>query len=89
LAPFFRYANYDALSLFVKVSITSYKDQSNAARKAQFSGWEDHMRAWGKRSNFRRVWRKAGFDPQTYDKRFYQHMNALVEAQPESGDEES
>ena len=47
------------------------------------------MRAWGKRSNFRRVWRKAGFDPQTYDKRFYQHMNALVEAQPESGDEES
>jgi len=29
LAPFFRYANYDALSLFVKVSITSYYKASN------------------------------------------------------------
>ncbi len=60
-----------------------YKDQSTKIKKAQFAGWESYMRTWSSRANFRRVWKQAGIDAETFDKDFYKHMNALVAAYPE------
>jgi hypothetical protein len=57
-----------------------YQDQSTKVMKAQFSGWEQYMRLWSSRANFRRSWNQPGFDPQTFDEGFYKHMNSLMEA---------
>ena len=64
-----------------------HKDQSTKVMKAQFAGWEQYMRAWSSRENFRRSWNHPGFDPQTYDESFYKYMNSMVEAYEEPADE--
>ena len=65
-----------------------HKDQSTKVMKAQFAGWEQYMRAWSSRENFRRSWNHPGFDPQTYDESFYKYMNSMVEAYEEPADED-
>jgi hypothetical protein len=64
-----------------------YEDQSNEIKKAQFTGWEHFMRDWSARANFRRAWKQAGFDPETYDQGFYKFMNSMIEAHEEPADE--
>ncbi|GJM40704.1 MAG: hypothetical protein DHS20C20_09860 [Ardenticatenaceae bacterium] len=62
------------ISIFER-SFLMYKDQSTSLKKEQWAGWDEYMRDYAARGNFRLAWKILGTQ---FDTNFLQHMNQIM-----------
>lgn len=52
-----------------------YSDESSAVKKKQWSGWDEYIKDFSKRQNFKNAWKVSG---QTFDTRFQEYMEKII-----------
>lgn len=53
-----------------------YHDQSTAIKQKQWTGWDEYIRDFCRRENFKRAWRESGA---TYDKDFEEYIRRFMQ----------
>jgi hypothetical protein len=53
-----------------------YHDQSNKIKTAQWSGWDEYIRAYCERANFRNAWEISG---ETFDRNFENYVEEIMQ----------
>jgi hypothetical protein len=61
-------------SIFERAFIM-YRNQDNEIKRQQWTGWDDYIKSFCKRKNFRDAWEKSGT---TFDVKFTEYMNEIL-----------
>jgi len=56
-------------------AFTMYRDQKNEFRERQWSGWEEYIKSFCTRQNFRVAWKESG---STFDSGFQDYMKTMI-----------
>jgi hypothetical protein len=69
-------ALFEVLVAMMERAYLLYSDQTTRVKKVQWAGWDNYIRIWSKRKNFRRIWKLVGKD---FDENFYNYMNSVLD----------
>ena len=72
-----QYTLFDILVSLFESAYFQYRSHTNAFKKAQWAGWEEYIRDWCKRTDFRIAWQEhLGSE---FDSDFLNFMNAILQ----------
>jgi len=63
------------ISIFERAYLM-YHDQSNKVKAAQWTGWDEYIRSYAERANFRNAWEVSG---ETFDRNFENYVEGIME----------
>lgn len=67
---------FELLISILERAYLMYRDQGSRVKKDQWMGWNQYMKDWLNRPNFRKAWKKLG---NQWDVNFQEHMSQLIQ----------
>lgn len=70
-----QYALFEILVSLMERAFFMYSDKNSKIKESQWVGWDNFIRIWCKRENFRRIWKMVGKD---FDENFYAYIEGIM-----------